>query len=173
MMKLTKGLRGEIVARFANWGQPREIQSWLKAEHGVDVGLPGLSRYNFDNPLARANGTPEWVELFDELRAAAVEHIAAIPIAHRVRRLQISNDLVERMHARVASSSGAINVVLVEKILQQLEYAAKEVGGFFTNRQEITGANGGPIATRDASLDHMTNEDLVELAQSLLTRQPE
>jgi hypothetical protein len=165
--KLTKALRAEVVSRFANWEQPIQIQAWLKAEHGIEVGLPALTPYNFDNPLSRANGTPEWVELFDQVRAIAVDQVAAIPIAHKARRLQISNDLIERMHAKVSTSGGGVNVVMVEKILEQLQYAAKESGGAFTNRQELTGKDGGPIETRDTSLDDLTTEDLLQLASKL------
>lgn len=129
--KLTDRIRAEIVSRFATWSTSTEVQEWLKETHGIDIGLPGLTPYRYDNPLSRKQGTKKWVQLFDEVRATATAGVSSIPIANRARRLQIANDLVERLRGQVINARGSVNVVMVEKILAHLEYAAKETGGQF------------------------------------------
>lgn len=144
-VKLTNALRAQVVARFAAWKSGAEIRAWLKAEHGIEVGPPALVVYNFDNPLSRQNGTAKWIQLFDEVRAAAIAGVSAVPIAHKARRLQVANDQMERILALQAGKEN-VNVIHLEKIHQLLEYAAKEEGGMFTNVRVLQHNAAGALA---------------------------
>lgn len=157
--KLTPKLRAEVVIRFARWESPKQVQRWLKEDHGVDIGLPGLTPYNFDNPESRRTGTAKWIQLFDDSRELAKTEISDIPTAHKAVRMMIR----DREIMRLARSMNP-NVPL---LTQLLEAQAKEEGGMFTNRRELTGADGGPIQTEDTTVRDLSNEDLVALALQL------
>lgn len=151
--KLTTKLRAEVVARFAQWEGSSQIRRWLREEHGIQVQPSALTVYNFDNPESRRTGTPRWVELFDEVRAAARTELADIPTAHKAVRMRIR----DREIMRIARSE-RVNVTQLNELL---EAQAKEDGGMFTNRRELTGAAGGPIQTEDVGLSDAERADRI------------
>lgn len=157
--KLNNRLRAEVVVRFALWESPKQIQRWLKEEHGIDIGFPGLTPYNFDNPESRRLGTAKWVALFDETRERAKTEISDIPTASKAVRMRIRDREIMKL-----ARADRPNIPL---LTQLLEAQAKEEGGMFTNRRELTGADGGPIQTEDTTVRDLSNEDLVALALQL------
>lgn len=54
--------------------------------------------------------------------------------------------------------------------LKILEQAAKDCGGQFTNKQEITGAGGGPIQQEIKEVPRFTPEELAKLTPQELSR---
>lgn len=139
--KLTDRLRAEIVARFAAWDSPTQVQAWLKEEHGIEIGPSGLTPYHFDNPLSRENGTPKWVELHDRIRAKVVAGVDDIAISHKRKRLEILQNFLDDM---LAGKRAKANPTMVRELL---EHAAKEMGEAFTNRHKLEhgGVDGGPL----------------------------
>ena len=71
-----------------------------------------------------------------------------MPVAHQAYRLRVLNRALER-----AEKSG--NTTLV---LQILEQAAREMGGAFTNRREVTGKGGGPIQQQAVTAEQVAAE---------------
>ncbi|OUM76513.1 hypothetical protein AST20_17940 [Acinetobacter baumannii] len=80
------------------------------------------------------NLSQKYVELFESTREKFDEGLIDIPIANKYYRLKQYQRQLDRTR----------NVKTALKILEQ---AAKDIGGQFTNRQEITGKDGGPLQT--------------------------
>ncbi|EHU2502474.1 DUF2280 domain-containing protein, partial [Acinetobacter baumannii] len=80
------------------------------------------------------NLSKKFVELFESTREKFDEGLIDIPIANKYYRLKQYQRQLDRTR----------NVKTALKILEQ---AAKDIGGQFTNRQEITGKDGGPLQT--------------------------
>jgi hypothetical protein len=66
-----------------------------------------------------------------------------VPIANKIYRLRTYQRCTKR-----AEEMG--NLVLVGKMCER---AAKEVGGVYTNRREMSGTSGGPIAVTSAVVE--------------------
>ena len=68
-----------------------------------------------------------------------------MPVAKQVYRLRVLQRALDRAEKRGNDAM----------VLQILETAAKESGGVFTNRRELTGKGGGPIATASVSAEEL------------------
>lgn len=157
--KMNDRIRAEVVVRLAAWEAPSQVQRWLREEHGIEVGLPALTRYNFDNPESRSTGTEKWIRLFDEARERAKKEISDIPTAHKAVRMRIRDQQIMKLNRKETP-----NIPLLNELL---EAQAKEDGGMFTNRRELTGKGGGPIQTEDVAL---TDEERAQRVAQLLDK---
>jgi len=154
MAKLTDEMKTLIVQQLACFDSPQQVADAVRDTFGVEIPRQQAEEYNPER------GTPakKWVALFHATRKAFLEETAKVPIAHRavrIRKLQRMADRAESMR----------NYALAGQLLEQ---AAKEVGDAYTNRRELTGKGGGPIETRDASLDDMSDEQLARVAAKLV-----
>lgn len=91
---------------------------------------------------------------FEATRKAFLEQPENIPISNLAVRLQRYED----------GYQGTKNIVRRLKILEQ---AAKDMGGQFTNKQEITGANGGPIQNENTTYVTATKEQVRQVWDEL------
>ncbi|EJG26777.1 hypothetical protein J532_2914 [Acinetobacter baumannii 940793] len=85
------------------------------------------------------------------------DNLSAIPIAniaYRLKRLQRFIDLEQFKE----------NPVIVPSLMEQ---AAKEVGGLYTNRKEITGAGGGPLQSENITQVVATPEQIRQVLDEL------
>lgn len=132
--KLTDEQRAFVVQSLACFDSPTTVAKAVKKEYGVDITAQAVEAYD---PTKRAGDKlgKRWKDLFHATRDAFLKDTAAIGIAHRVvrlRRLQRAADKLEE----------AGNVMGMAAILEQ---AAKEEGGAYTNRRELTGQGGKPL----------------------------
>ena len=125
-----------IVQQLACFDTPTEVAKAVKVEFEVDVPRQQVEAYD-PNKRAGASLSEEYRALYAETRKAFLEDSAAIGIAHRSVRLREIQKLVDR-----AKTSG--NLMLVASLIEQ---AAKESGGAFTNKRELSGIDGKPIQT--------------------------
>ena len=141
MATLTEDLKVFIVQALACYDSPSTVAAAVKEQFGVIVSRQQVESY--DHTKASSKGVAKkLVALFDETRTQFVESVAAVPVAKQVYRLRVLQRALER-----AEKQG--NAVLV---LQILEQSAKELGGAFTNRKEVTGKGGQPLAVATASV---------------------
>lgn len=85
------------------------------------------------------------------------DNLSSIPIAniaYRLMRLQKFIDLAQFKE----------NPVIVPSLMEQ---AAKEVGGLYTNRKEITGAGGGPLQSENVTQVVATPEQIRQVLDEL------
>jgi hypothetical protein len=98
----------------------------------------------------------EWHELYDETRKAYLEGTLHVPIANQTYRfevLQRSLDYAEKAQNRILANA-------------TVEQAAKEAGGMFTNRREITGRGGGPVETVGLTIDQWKEQAAARMTQA-------
>jgi hypothetical protein len=141
-----------IVQSLACWDTPSVVAKAVKDEFGLEVSRQRVQTYDPTKKAGEALSQRLRV-IFDATRAEYIAETAQIPISFRSYRLR----KIERMAAK-AESLG--NMPLAAAMLEQ---AAKEVGGAFTNRRELSGPGGGPIKTETAP--SLTDEELERIAR--------
>lgn len=134
MAALKEPVKIFIVQALACRDTPQEVADLVKQEFGIQIDRQQCSSYDPTKQRGK-NLSKKFVELFHKTRADFDAGLVDIPIANKHYRLKQYQKQLER---------NAKNTVMSLKILEQ---AAKDCGGQFTNKQEITGAGGGPIET--------------------------
>jgi hypothetical protein len=137
MAALTKIQKFFIVERLAMFESPQEVAKAFQEEFGRDVARQQVWSYDASKPQNRGQMSCELVGLFDSVRKRFQEEILDIPIANRSYRLRELQKQLERAKGKKYPDEARIS--------DALEQAAKEEGGAFTNRRELTGAGGGPV----------------------------
>ncbi|MBZ0426953.1 DUF2280 domain-containing protein, partial [Acinetobacter baumannii] len=110
----------------------------VKQEFGVDISRSQCECYDPTKYSGR-NLSKKFVKLFELTREKFDKGLIDIPIANKYYRLKQYQRQLEKTR----------NVKTALKILEQ---AAKDIGGQFTNRQEITGKDGGPVQTVNSEI---------------------
>ena len=134
MATLKEPVKIFIVQSLACRDTPQEVAELVKQEFKISIDRVQVAAYD-PTKAAGKNLSKKFVELFHKTRADFDAGLIDIPIANKHYRLKQYQKQLER---------NAKNTVMSLKILEQ---AAKDCGGQFTNKQEITGAGGGPIET--------------------------
>lgn len=146
MAALKKEIKLFIVRSLAVFNTPTETVELVNQEYGVIVTKQQCEKYD---PTKRAgeNLSEELKIDFEKTREMFLGKPESIPIANLAVRLQrLENQYQKHSKNRVA----ALNI---------LKQAAEDVGGKYTNRQEITGKGGEPLQT---SLVQATQEQVNE-----------
>lgn len=150
MAALNDKVKLAIVQALACFDTPTQAAEVVKQEFGLEVPRQQVATYDPTKPAGK-NLSKKLAEIFHATRKAFIEETARIPIAQPAFRLRV----LQRM---LATAEQRGNMALVAQLLEQ---AAKETGGAFTNRRELTGRDGGPIA------QHTTTVTPEELAQAV------
>ena len=157
MATLKEPVKIFIVQSLACRDTPQEVADAVKQEFGIQIERQQVAAY--DPTKSRGKDlSKKFVELFNKTRADFDAGLIDIPIANKHYRLKQYQKQLER---------NAKNTVMSLKILEQ---AAKDVGGQFTNRQEITGKDGGPIQQETKSTHQFTPDELNGLSAQELSR---
>ena len=133
MAALKEPVKIFIVQALACRDTPQEVADLVLQEFGVTIDRKQCQSYD-PTKVAGKNLSPKFKKLFDETRKKFDEGLIDIPIANKHYRMKQYDKLLNKTK----------NTVMALKIMEQ---AAKDSGGLFTNRKEITGANGGPVET--------------------------
>ena len=136
MAALTEDLKVFIVQALACFDSPTLVAQSVKDLYGVLVDRRQVESYD---PTKKAGKTvaKKLRAIFEETRETFLKETAAVPVAKQVYRLRVLQRALDRAEKRGNDAM----------VLQILETAAKESGGVFTNRRELTGKGGGPITT--------------------------
>lgn len=156
MARLTKEQKRRIVERLACFEEPSEVAEAVNEEFGVRVTRQQVWTYDPTRPANDGRIAEDLRELFGRTRERFVAEAEGVGIAHKRYRL----DRLQRMFVK---AEGMKNYGLAASLLEQ---AAKEIGGAFTNRKELTGPGGGPIEQRhehEIDLSGLSTEELREL----------
>lgn len=146
MAALKKEVKLFIVRSLAVFNTPTETVELVNQEYGVVVTKQQCEKYD---PTKRAgeNLSEELKKDFEKTREMFLGKPESIPIANLAVRLQrLENQYQKHSKNRVA-------------VLNILKQAAEDMGGKYTNRQEITGKGGEPLQT---SLVQATQEQVNE-----------
>ena len=157
MAALKEPVKIFIVQALACRDTPQEVVDLVKQEYGIQISRSQCQAYDPTKYSGR-NLSKKFVDLFNKTRADFDAGLIDIPIANKHYRMKRYNALLEK---------NTKNTVMSLKILEQ---AAKDVGGQFTNKQEITGKDGGPIQQEVASTPKYTPEQLAGMTAQELSR---
>ena len=157
MATLKEPVKIFIVQSLACRDTPQEVAELVKQEFKISIDRVQVASYD-PTKAAGKNLSKKFVELFHKTRADFDAGLIDIPIANKHYRLKQYQKQLER---------NAKNTVMSLKILEQ---AAKDCGGQFTNKQEITGAGGGPIQQEIKEVPRFTPEELAKLTPQELSR---
>ncbi|MGC9636111.1 UNVERIFIED_CONTAM: DUF2280 domain-containing protein [Acinetobacter pittii] len=153
MAALKEPVKIFIVQALACRDTPQEVVEQVKQEFGVDISRSQCECYDPTKYSGR-NLSKKFVELFELTREKFDEGLIDIPIANKYYRLKQYQRQLDRTR----------NVKTALKILEQ---AAKDIGGQFTNRQEITGKDGGPVQTVNSEIP-VPMEDYLKARREVL-----
>ena len=134
MAALKEPVKIFIVQALACRDTPQEVVDLVKQEYGIQISRSQCQAYDPTKYSGR-NLSKKFVELFHETREKFDAGLVDIPIAQKYYRLKQYQKHLEK---------NARNTVMSLSILKQ---AAQDLGGQFTNRQEITGKDGKAIET--------------------------
>jgi hypothetical protein len=136
MPVLAPNVKAFIVQSLACFDTPSQVVEAVKKEFDLQISRQQAESHDPTKFAGRALAK-KWIELFHETREKFKEEAVDIPIANRAFRLRA----LDRMASR---AEGMRNLALAAQLMEQ---AAKETGGAYTNRREVSGPGGGPIPT--------------------------
>ena len=141
MAALKEPVKIFIVQALACRDTPQEVAELVKQEFKISIERSQIAAYD-PTKISGKNLSKKFVDLFNETRKKFDEGLVDIPIANKHFRLRQYDKLLAK---------NSKNVVMSLNILKQ---AAQDLGGQFTNRQELTGKDGEPlIGVSDDELD--------------------
>ena len=124
MATLKEPVKIFIVQALACRDTPQEVADLVKQEFDIEIDRMQCSSYD-PTKVAGRNLSKKYVQLFNDTRQKFDEGLIDIPIASKYYRLkQYQKQLEKTKNAKT--------------ILKILEQAAKDVGGQFTNKTEVT-----------------------------------
>lgn len=133
MANLSKEVQTYIVQQLACYYSPQEVSVMVKENFEIDVPRTQVNLYDASKPYFQHG--KKWKDLFHATRAEFLKQSAKIPILNKSFR----GAALQKAYDKLTANERGANWKLV---LEVLEMAAKEEGGIFTNRRELTGANG-------------------------------
>lgn len=142
MATLNDAHKRVIVQALACWDTPTEVSELMREQFGIEVPRTQVAQYD-PTKVAGQGLAKKWRELFDATRKRFREEVAEIPIADQAFRLRALGKIYDR-HMSRGNVVGAAGV---------LEQAAKESGGMFTNKRELSGPGGGPIPMMPTTIE--------------------
>lgn len=141
MATLTEPVKVFVVQALACFDTPSQVVKVVKRDFAVEMSRQQVSMYDPTKPAGK-NLSKKLAEVFHATREAFLKDTASIPIAQQAYRLRVLQRTLETAEERG-------NAALVSQLLEQ---AAKEAGGAFTNRRELTGKEGEALIP--SGLDH-------------------
>lgn len=142
MAKLNEAVQRFIVQALACYDTPTQTAESVKEEFGIEVPRNQIAQYD-PTKVSGRQLSKKWRDLFADTRERFRKEVSEIPIAdqaYRLRQLQrMTQDALKRK-----------NIVLAASLLEQ---AAKDTGGMFTNKRELSGPNGGPIPMTPTTIE--------------------
>jgi hypothetical protein len=139
MAALKEPVKIFIVQALACRDTPQEVAELVKQEFKINIERSHIAAYD-PTKISGRNLSKKFVDLFNETREKFDAGLIDIPIAQKFYRMRQYQKHLEK---------NSRNVVMSLNIMKQ---AAQDLGGQFTNRQEITGKDGKPIETVNSSI---------------------
>lgn len=168
-----------IIRRLAVFDRPKEVQRAVKNKYGIETSRQQLQHYDPTTTNGKKLAS-EWKELFERTRREFVEEQKGIAIAYKSKRLRdlekVKQKLLDKLDDLEEMDHHLGVVDALAEIRDTLEQAAKESGGKYTNRTELTGEGGGPVETMNVDVDPSDMDDpneLIEMYREAFAREHE
>ncbi|MBE2510548.1 DUF2280 domain-containing protein [Acinetobacter baumannii] len=156
MARLNKRVKLYIVRSLATYETPSETARGVQEKFGITVTKQQCEAYDPTKKTGQ-DLSEEFKTEFYRVRKEMNDNLSAIPIANIAYRLK-------RLQRFIDHEQFKENPVIVPSLLEQ---AAKEVGGLYTNRKEITGKDGGPVQTVNSEIP-VPMEDYLKARREVL-----
>ena len=156
MARINKRVKLYIVRSLATYETPSETARGVQEEFGITVTKQQCEAYDPTKKTGQ-DLSEEFKAEFYRVRKEMNDNLSAIPIANIAYRLK-------RLQRFIDHEQFKENPVIVPSLLEQ---AAKEVGGLYTNRKEITGAGGGPLQSENITYVTATDEQVRQAIDEL------
>ncbi len=147
MAQLPDPVKLAITQALACFDTPTQVAEFVKDEFGIVITRQQASQYDASKTTGKSM-SQKLRAVFEATRAAFLESTADIPIAQQSYRLRV----LQRMLTK-AEKQG--NMAMVAQLLEQ---AAKESGGAFTNKRELTGKDGAPLQAMPTTIELVAPE---------------
>lgn len=134
MAALTQDVKMYIVQQLATHKTPTQVVELVKEEYDLTVTRAQVQAYDPEKQLGKSL-SKQLKDLFYETRKRFMESTALIPIANQSYRLSTLQNILNR----------AINRKNDVMAMDVMEQAAKEVGGFYTNKVKVGGDVDNPL----------------------------
>lgn len=154
MAALKEPVKIFIVQALACRDTPQEVAELVSQEFGIKVDRIQCSTYDPTKQRGK-NLSKKFKDLFEETRKKFDEGLIDIPVTQKFYRMRQYQKHLEK---------SAKNTVMSLVILKQ---AAQDLGGQFTNRQELTGKDGGPLQTEASTYVTATKEQVRQAMNEL------
>lgn len=132
MPVLTEEVKIYITQALACFDLPTQVAEAVKEHYGLELDRTHVHFYDATKARGSKELSKKYVDLFNKTREEFLAELTKIPIANqsfRVRALQRSYDFFAQRKNFIAANG-------------VLEQAAKEVGGFYTNKVKLSDADG-------------------------------
>jgi hypothetical protein len=126
MAALRSEVKAFIVQALACFDTPSQVVESVKKEFGIEISRQQCESHDPTKFAGRGLGA-KWAELFHAARKQFREKTTDIPIANRAYRLRTLGRMAEK-------AENMKNMALTAQLLEQ---AAKEIGGAYTNKQQV------------------------------------
>ena len=135
MPRLDDRVKEFIVVQLACFDTPTQVSDSVKEEFNIVVTRGAVQYYNPESVAGRKLHQ-RYRDLFYATRKRFKDGEMDTPISHQQYRLRVMQKLANKA---IEKGNGVL-------ALQILEQAAKDHGGAYTNKREVTGKDGGPVA---------------------------
>lgn len=147
MVRLQPDQKIFVVQQLACRETPTEVVKLVKEQFGLEMTKQAIEAYD-PYKWAGKDLSADLKAEFDQTRKWFDETIEAIPVASKAYRLKLLQKIID-----TAGGNSDLK-------MRASEQAAKELGGLYTNRKEITGAGGGPIQQESTTTIVATEEQM-------------
>lgn len=158
MATLTEEHKVFIVTALACFSTIKQVIDEMRDVYKIEVVHQQVQFYDPTRTPQNKRLGRKWKAIFDHVRAQYVADTSSVGIAHQRYRLDIRQRMLNRELDNGANNKGLI--------LQILEEGAKESGGAYANRRELTGKGGGPIETAAITLEQWKANAAERLVQA-------
>lgn len=143
-----------IVRSLAQWNTPTETAELVRQEFDITISRQQCEAYD---PTKRTgqNLSKVLADEFHKTREQFRKSTDDLPLANLAVRLRHYENLLN-------NPQNKRNSALLLNILKQV---AEDVGGKYTNKQELTGADGGPLQTTTVQATQDQVNEAVRKAQ--------
>ncbi len=157
--RLTDEVQAFIVRSVAFFDSPKTIIEAIKEKFGIDIVRQTVEHYDPTCAASKAQGlAKKWRTLFDSARAECLAALNDVDLSHKVIRMRKLTKLVRKLE-----EDAKPNVPLADAVARLLEQAAKEAGEAFTNKRELTGRDGQPLAPTVINFNSLSLAELERL----------
>ncbi|MDS7935655.1 DUF2280 domain-containing protein [Acinetobacter sp. V91_7] len=140
MARINKKVKLFIIRMLAEFETPTETAKAVKDIFNLDLTKQQCEAYDPTKKIGK-DLSQELRNLFFDYRRKANQELEAIPIANKRYRLQLLQELVEEYPK---------NPILIPKWAEQ---AAKEMGGLYTNKQEVDHTSKGESINKPTTIE--------------------